>query len=255
MTMPSNSSFKACRKLLKLYWRSPSGCRWFYSSLAQWNSLAGNAWRAQMSDLFPIISDRHDTSGIGARGHYFLQDLWAAQNVARIKPGSHVDVGSAVAGFVAHVASFCPVEFIDIRPLSCRVPNLQWKNGTINDLPYENDTVESLSCLHVIEHIGLGRYGDPIDPNGWMGGLKELERVLARGGQLLIGTPVGKRMVRFNAHRIFDPEDIPKALGSLKLEEFSLIENDDSLAWTPDARFEDARKCDYGCGLYRFAKQ
>jgi len=240
---------------MRLFLQSPSGYRWFRSSLAEWNSRANSTWRAEPKDLFPIISDRHDTSGLGARGHYFLQDLWAAQSVALAKPAKHVDVGSSVVGFVAHVASFCPVEFIDIRPLSCKVPNLEWKEGSINSLPYKSNSVRSLSCLHVIEHVGLGRYGDPIDPDAWIGGLHELSRVLAVGGQLLVGTPVGRRTVRFNAHRIFDPQDIPKALGELKLAEFSFIESDDALSWKTNAKFEDAWSCDYGCGLYRFIKE
>ena len=248
-------SLKTRRKLVRLYLQSPSGYRWFKSSLAQWNSCAKKSWLAQSKDLFPIISDRHDTSGLGARGHYFLQDLWAARNVALYEPDRHVDVGSSVVGFVAHVASFCPVEFVDIRPLFCQVPNLEWKEGSINCLPYESNSVRSLSCLHVIEHVGLGRYGDPINPDGWIGGLQELSRILAVGGQLLVGTPVGKRTVRFNAHRIFDPQDIPKALSALKLAEFSLIESDDALSWKTNAKFEDAQSCDYGCGLYRFTKE
>jgi SAM-dependent methyltransferase len=247
-------SLKMRRRLVRLFLQSPSGYRWFCSSLTQWNSKANNTWRAEPKDLFPIISDRHDTSGLGAKGHYFLQDLWAAQNIALIKPNKHLDVGSSVVGFNAHVASFCAVEFVDIRPLSCRVPNLEWKEGSINRLPYDSNSVRSLSCLHVIEHVGLGRYGDPIDPDAWLEGLQELSRVLAPAGQLLIGTPVGRRTVRFNAHRIFDPQDIPQALDNLKLEEFALIENDEALSWRNNASFADARSCEYGCGLYRFTK-
>ena len=35
----------------------------------------------------------------------------------------HVDVGSGVDGFVAHVASFSPIEVIAIRPFSSYIPN------------------------------------------------------------------------------------------------------------------------------------
>jgi hypothetical protein len=247
-------TFKMRRKLAKLYLASPKAYKWFRSSLAQWNASAPARWQARYGDLFPITTDKDDTSGLGARGHYFLQDLWAAQNVCRYAPTLHVDVGSSVVGFVSHVASFCPVEFVDIRPLACDVPNLSWLKGSINSLPYQAGTVRSLSCLHVIEHVGLGRYGDPVDPEAWVGGLQELQRALAVGGQLLIGTPVGKRLVRFNAHRIFDPEDIPNALDQLKLEEFSFIPTDDSLSWVSNADFAEARAYDYGCGLYRFTK-
>ncbi len=46
------------------------------------------------------------------------------------------------------------------------------------------------SCMHTIEHIGLGRYGDPLDAVGDQTALSELQRVVAPGGSLLIVVPV-----------------------------------------------------------------
>ena len=46
----------------------------------------------------------------------------------------------------------------------------------------KNDSIDSLSCIYALEHYGLGRYGDPIDPDGWLKGLIEMQRILTRGG-------------------------------------------------------------------------
>jgi hypothetical protein len=58
--------------------------------------------------------------------------------------------------------------------------------------------------MHVIEHIGLGRYGEALDPDGDLKAIRELVRVLAAGGNLLVVVPVGRPRIQFNAHRIYD---------------------------------------------------
>ena len=74
---------------------------------------------------------------------------------------------------------------------------------------FETGSVDSLSCLHTIEHVGLGRYGDPIDPEGWVVAVRELARILAPGGRLYLGTPIGRERVCFNSERVFLAEDDP----------------------------------------------
>jgi SAM-dependent methyltransferase len=241
------------KDLFKLFISKPFDFFWFASCLKEWEASAKNPWKAMSSKLNICTYDRGEAAG-QAKGHYFLQDLWAAQHVYKFAPNSHVDIGSSVQGFVAHVASFAPIEYVDIRPLDARVPNLSFRKGSILELPYKDCSVHSISCLHVIEHIGLGRYGDPINPEGWILGLKELQRVLAPGGQLLLSTPCGIPCVHFNAHRIFKPTYIIDHLNLLKLEEFSLIEDDHSTDWISNCEFSFSDSLTFGCGLFRFTK-
>ncbi|NNM29423.1 MAG: DUF268 domain-containing protein [Akkermansiaceae bacterium] len=226
---------------------------WFLQCYREWQRTAPPEWRADPSEIKACLRDRHATAG-NARGHYFLQDLWAGRRVFEKCPAKHVDVGSRVDGFVAHVATFCPVEYVDIRPLESRIPRLTGIEGSIQDLPFGDHEVISLSSLHVIEHIGLGRYGEPIDPAGWTRALEELQRVLAPGGRLLIGTPCGRPRVVFHAHRIFDPLQIIDAVPELKLIEFSLIRDGDAIEWEQDADPAEALFLDYGCGLFLFER-
>ncbi len=248
---------KALRHVLKLaaqFPTRPTDVLWFWKTYREWQRTAPPEWRARLAELKPMLKDRHDSAG-SAKGHYFLQDLWAAQWVCRFKPEEHVDVGSRVDGFVAHVASFCPVKYVDIRPLTTGVPGLTGLQGSVCELPFAARSVRSLSCLHVIEHIGLARYGDPMDPDGWRKGLAELQRVLAPGGQLLLGTPCGRSRVVFHAHRVFDPAQIVGALPELKLQEFSLIRDGDSTAWHENVSLTAAQGLDYGCGLFVFCRK
>lgn len=246
----------ALRHVLKLAGRfptRPADVLWFWKTYREWQRTAPAEWRARLEELKPMLADRHDAAG-SAKGHYFLQDLWGAQRVCRFQPAEHVDVGSRVDGFVAHVASFCPVKYVDIRPLTTGVPGLTGLQGSVCELPFVAKSVRSLSCLHVIEHIGLGRYGDPLDPNGWLTGLAELQRVLAPGGQLLMGTPCGRSRVVFHAHRVFDPAQIVAALPELKLQEFSLIRDGAATAWQENVPLNAAQGLDYGCGLFVFTR-
>jgi SAM-dependent methyltransferase len=247
---------KTIKNLLKLAavgLRSPLDVCWFLASYRNWQRTAPPEWRATFKEIKPRLRDRHESAG-SARGHYFLQDIWAGQLVHQQAAAEHVDVGSRVDGFVAHVVSFKPVKYVDIRPLATKVPGLTWLEGSVCALPFADGSVESLSCLHVIEHIGLGRYGDPMDPDGWLKGLRELQRVLKPGGQLLIGTPCGRERVVFHAHRVFSPSRIVAALPELRLLEFSLIQDDSATGWMSHSPLTASEGLAYGCGLFRFTR-
>jgi SAM-dependent methyltransferase len=203
-------------------------------------------------DLYVTTADQFMSAGV-AKGHYFFQDLWAAKKIYKRKIDNHIDIGSRIDGFIAHILPFCNVSYVDIRPLSSQVEGLSFINGSIINLPFEDNSISSLSCLHVIEHIGLGRYGDPLDPQGHSKAARELSRVLAPGGHLYIGTPVGKERVCFDAHRVFDPESVIKMFSDLDLLEFSLID-DSGDRIISNATTIQGSKCNYGCGLFLFTK-
>lgn len=154
---------------------------------------------------YPCLRDSQATTPIGDP-HYFYQDAWGAAQVARIKPSQVIDVGSS-ARLVSCISQFVPLVSVDIRPLPVDLPNLQVKTGTIVDLPFENESIELLMSLCVVEHIGLGRYGDPIDPQGIDKAVAELRRVIRPGGRLVLSVPVGPPCLVFNAQRIFSRQE------------------------------------------------
>ena len=169
--------------------------------------------------------------------------------VAR-RPHAHVDVGSEVT-FVGMASTIAPVTFVDIRPLPVVLPRLATVAGDIaGTLPFDGGSVASLSSLHVVEHVGLGRYGDDLDPNGTRKAVAELARILAPGGDLYLSVPVGRSRVCFNAHRIHDPRTIVDYLSTLTLEGFSVV--DDSYRRVDDADLDEAAALVYGCGLFHF---
>lgn len=184
--------------------------------------------------------------------HYFYQAAWLAREISsRQRVARHVDVGSDVR-MIAVLSAFVEVEFVDFRPLQVSLTGLHCTSGDVTKLKFENETLDSLSCLHVIEHIGLGRYGDPIDVNGSIKALHELARVIRPGGYLFISVPVGIESVCFNAHRVFDPMTIIKALSLLELCKMSLVT--DSGTFLEEASLEVSRQQSYGCGMFVFRR-
>ena len=161
--------------------------------------------------LMPCLHDRYEEGGT-TKSDYFWQDLLVARWVFDVKPRRHVDIGSRVDGFVAHVASFREIEVFDVRPISTQIPGVVFKQADLmrsDSLPNSvSGYCDSLSCLHAIEHFGLGRYGDPIDPTGHERGIANMATLLQPGGKLYLSTPIGRERVEFNAHRVFDPRTI-----------------------------------------------
>lgn len=179
-------------------------------------------------ELLPCLHD-WDEEGGATNSEYFWQDLLVARLVFAAKPEKHVDIGSRVDGFVAHVASFREIEVFDIRPLTARIPGVTFKQADLmNPVTVITNYCDSVSCLHALEHFGLGRYGDPIDPKGYTKGLVNMAGLLKQGGVFYLSVPIGINRVEFNAHRVFDPRIIiDLALeNSLRLSAFSVILKD-----------------------------
>ena len=107
--------------------------------------------------------------------------------------------------------------------------------------------------MHTVEHVGLGRYGDTIDPDGDLKAIGELRRVLSPSGSLLFVVPVGKPSIEFNAHRIYSYDQILSYFSDLELLEFALIPDKGGLF--VNASKEMANSQDYGCGCFWFKKQ
>ena len=157
--------------------------------------------------FYPALLDRNADSGL--LGEYFWQDLFVAREVIARNPRRHIDVGSRIDGFVAHLACVRQVEVLDIRPLESVIPNVAFQRADITRLPeVMMGSSDLVTCLHTIEHVGLGRYGDPINPNGWRDAISGLAKLLSSGGDLWLSVPVGEERVEFNAHRVFFPTSI-----------------------------------------------
>jgi DNA modification methylase len=182
-----------------------------------------------------------------------------ASLISANNPKRHIDVGSRIDGFVAHVASFREIEVLDVRELKdTRHQNIKFlKANLMDESAFESNITDSISCLHAIEHFGLGRYGDPIDPFGHLRGFKNMVRMLKAGGTMYVSFPIGlSNEIHFNAHRVFHPLDIFSWLendNSLEINRFDYVDDDGSLHINSLKSINEI-KVNYGCGIYTFTK-
>ena len=202
-----------------------------------------------MLDSYPCLTDRVTHTPFDP--HYFYQAGWLARRLPQALPELHVDIGSS-AMMINVLSAFVETVFVDYRPLPARLQNLYPVAGNIVRLPFADASVSSLSCLHVIEHIGLGRYGDLLDAEGSQKAATELARVILPGGKLYLSAPVGRERVCFNAHRVFNPSGLTRMFPDLSLVEFSFVDDNGQLH---EHQLPDAAQLNYyACGLYIFGK-
>jgi len=207
--------------------------------------------------MHPCLEDNR-TSG-SATGHYFHQDLLAEGKIFKNNPLRHVDIGSRIDGFVAHVASFREVEVFDIRELGSRIPNVIFRRFDLMDRNFPlRDYCDSVSCLHALEHFGLGRYGDRLDYNGYLQGWENIYTMLQQGGKLYFSVPIGPQRIEFNAHRVFSmPYLLDMIKAKYRIDSFSYVDDKGDLVVGAGLEEEAVQKnfsCHYGCGIFELTK-
>lgn len=203
-------------------------------------------------ERLPCLDDKNSNTPFDK--HYIYHPAWAARVLAKTRPVRHVDISSSLA-FSTLVSAFIPVDFYDYRPALLNLDGLQSNFGDLLQLPFTDGELQSASCMHVIEHVGLGRYGDPQDPDGDLKAFAELKRVIKTGGDLLLVVPVGKPKIVFNAHRIYGYQQILKNFGGFQLMEFSLITDfGDPQGMIINAAPELVDQQHYGCGCFWLRK-
>lgn len=223
----------------------------YYSFIKDYNNYKKLDSKGELmwKEVLPNIHEKDSTHELDA--HYFFQSIWALSKIRDNSPKKHVDVGSQTA-FAGTLSVTTEVDFVDLRELHVNLPRFNSIKGSILDLPYSNNSVSSLSCLHVVEHIGLGRYGDPLNPEGSKLACKELSRILAVGGDLYLSLPIGRPRICFNAHRIHSPSQILEYFKDLTLIEFSGV--DDQGNYLTNVSMDILKDASYACGMFHFRK-
>ena len=206
----------------------------------------------KLLDFYPVLNEA--TAKTSFDRHYVFHTSWAARKVKQINPEVHIDISSSLY-FCGILSAFQSVEFYDYRPADLNLDNLVSKRVDIHNLPFPSNSVKSLSCMHVVEHIGLGRYGDKLDFDGDLRAIDELKRVVATKGNLIFVVPIGIQRICFNAHRVYNHDTILTFFCEFKLKEFQLIETD-MFGGTiiPNPSKTILNRQTYACGLYWFEK-
>lgn len=257
---------KALRRLLELmgiswttFWDNLSGLPFYYRDWMEFRRQRGSDTTFRLGTPYPVLNERNSESATVSR-LYFYQDLHVAGLIFRNQPERHVDIGSRIDGFVAHVAVFRPIEVLDVRPQSMLVDNVVFRQADLMTLPDDMlDYCDSISSLNAIEHFGLGRYGDSIDYFGYRKAIRNITKMLRKGGTFYFSVPIGKQRVEFNAHRVFAVSYLLELFEpDYRLRSFSYI--DDAGNFHQDASVNPTLLktnygCRFGCGIFELVKE
>jgi len=211
---------------------------------------AGGGKRFEIGYDFPCLDD--DKKRIPFEPHYFYHPAWAARILRETAPARHVDISSSFV-FVGWVSAICPTEYYEYQPPEVKLDGLTVGRADLCALPFADHSIHSLSSMHVVEHVGLGRYGDKPDPDGDIKAAEEIERVLAAGAHFLFVAPMAERSrIEFNAHRIYSHQAILDLFPNLEVVEFSLVldnHRDGLIRYADPARLHGQV---FACGCFHF---
>ena len=220
-----------------------------YIQFKKLSLLAGKRFSLKIKDVYPRLEDRRKSHEFDA--HYIYHPAWASRIIVKNKPAKHIDISSSLY-FVTIASSFIPIEFYDYRPAQIELSNLKTYHGDLNNLPFETSSVHSLSCMHVVEHIGLGRYGDVLDYDGDIKAICELKRVVAVEGDFLFVVPIGEPRIEYNAHRIYSYKQVLNFFEDFSLQNFSFVT--DKGVFIENCEPHITIDQSYGCGCFWFKK-
>lgn len=212
-----------------------------------------------VTKLYPCYEDRKDNAG-SLCFHYFHQDLYVAQRIYQNQPIRHIDIGSRIDGFVAHVASYREIEIYDIRLLNEKIPNVKFKQADLMNLSHnEFECTDSISCLHALEHFGLGRYGDDICFDGYMHGFLNIHKMLKKGGKFYFSVPMGEQRIEFHAHRVFSLSYLLDMITPYYIIDIFSYVDDDNFFYENIEISEDSLinnyECIMGCAIFELSKK
>jgi len=224
-----------------------------YESLLKQQQLTLPRFHLSPELFYPCLDEA--TQETGYDRHYVYHPAWAMRIVARLNPPLHVDISSTLH-FCSMLSAVVPTAFYDYRPADLVLDNLTSSFADLTDLFFADGSVSSLSCMHTVEHVGLGRYGDPLDYDGDRKAIAELKRVLAPGGSLLFVVPLGREsVICFNAHRIYDKDQVLDLFSDMELMDFTLIpESGKDGGLVADPPDELLNRQFYACGCFWFKK-
>lgn len=244
---------------LIIFSNSIRGLRFYFHDFSEIKKQKGLDTKFYFGKKHPILDQRFSESGTMS-GHYFHQDLFVAKKIFKNNPKRHLDIGSRTDGFVAHIAVFRKIEIMDIREQVSKVNNITFRKGDLMQLP--NDLInayDSISSLHVIEHFGLGRYGDPVNYHGYLKAIDNITKILQTRGKFYFSVPIGEQRIEFNAHRVFSVQYLLDLFDDkFILNSFSFVDDKgdffENIELT-QIKIDTNYGCHYGCGIFELTKK
>lgn len=230
-------------------------CSFFSEDLAKYQERnRRSSFAIESSNNRPIITDKYDD--MGTVDDSFWESVWVASRIRENMPTEHYDIGSRLNGFLSIIIAMgIPLKVIDVRPFPVQIDGMECIVDDATELrEFADNSIESLSAVSSLEHFGLGRYGDEIDPEACFKCFANIQQKMRGGGKLYITVPIGRERCCFNAHRFFRPGTILSEFDRMKLIEFSYIDGGKLYRNADLCQFDNYENNHVCNGLFSFEK-
>jgi hypothetical protein len=209
----NNSPYKTIPEKLKNEYTMNGKIPIFDWYLDEREALHKKVWDQKYIDSFiskySIKNIISGNEGKSPYGHEVCSNLLSAFIEYDIKNKNVAVVGSTSPWIEAILINLRNnVTTIEYNVPETKYNNLQCKDY-FNYFKNNKETYDDVVTFSSIEHSGLGRYGDPLDPNGDIDTMKTIHNNLVENGLVIWGAPVGKDALSWNAHRVYGPIRLP----------------------------------------------
>jgi len=171
-----------------------------------------------------------------AKSSRVIEYPWIYMNIDKVNVCKRLlDVGSVDSVLPINLASQgYEVWCIDVRQFEGKglVQNLKCLVGDVRKTSFENDFFDCVIAVSTLEHIGLGRYGEWLEPDGDITAVSEISRILSENGVLLVTLPFGKGET-FPSHRVYNQQRLKTILEGFKVEREDYYSRNKRGFWSP----------------------
>ena len=158
---------------------------------------------------YTIENIKYGNEGPSPYGHEVCMNLLKSFEDYNIKNKKVAVVGSTSPWIEAILINLQN----EVTTIEYNVPNTNFDNLQCKDyfnyFKKNTETFDAVVTFSSVEHSGLGRYGDPLNPNEDINTMDSIYNNLLDNGLLIWGAPVGKDALSWNAHRVYGPIRLP----------------------------------------------
>jgi hypothetical protein len=174
-------------------------------------------------ERFIAMASRRESS------HYPETDQWLYEALDKYSISKHntLIIGSEepyYEGIAIHKGA--KVTLVEYQRITSNHPDISCL--TVDEFNTINNSYDSAISISSVEHSGLGRYGDELDPDGDIKSMALLRERLNHNGLCFLAVPIGKDQILWNAHRVYGNIRFKKLIDGFEiLQSFGLDYDND----------------------------
>ena len=194
--------------------------------------IVGEIKESMMKGFLYDLNSIENMTYFGTYGDVMLPRMMAKKK-SELRDQSLVVVGTILpwieaVGVKFNMSQITTLDYTRMRYENERNGQLKWQHvfDFLDEATKKNriEQFDNAASFSSVEHSGMGRYGDPLDPNGDIKAVRQMHCMIKPGGLMFLGLPTSddnKSYVVYNAHRYYGVKRLTKLLPT---EDWELLE-------------------------------